>query len=91
MRIARHYRIRGRVQAVGFRLFAQDVAAREGLTGYVCNLPDGAVEAVAEGEAEAVERFERQIRQGPRGARVEAVETESLTPGHGFPGFQVRG
>ena len=45
--------------------------AREGLHGWVRNLPDGRVEIAAEGDAEALERFERAVRQGPRGARVE--------------------
>ena len=44
----------GRVQGVGFRYFAQDAAQREGLHGYVMNREDGTVEALAEGEAEAV-------------------------------------
>ena len=44
MRVARRYLISGRVQGVGFRYFAKDVADREGVTGWVRNLPDGRVE-----------------------------------------------
>ena len=73
MRVARRFVICGRVQGVGFRYFTQDTARREGLTGWVRNLPDGKVEAMVEGEAEAVTRLERAIRTGPRGARVERV------------------
>ena len=55
MLIARQYRISGRVQGVGFRYFALDQAAREGIHGWIRNMPDGRVEALAEGDAEAVE------------------------------------
>jgi acylphosphatase len=52
----------------------------------VRNLDDGRVEAVAEGEAESVTRFERAIRQGPSRARVEHVQVEDIEPPsrHGF-------
>ena len=59
LRIARRYLVSGRVQGVGFRFFADAVAQREGLHGWVRNLPDGRVEALAEGEADALDRFER--------------------------------
>jgi acylphosphatase len=55
----------------------------------VRNLPDGRVEAAADGDAEAVERFERAIRQGPRGARVDQVDVFDDLPGGSF-GFAVR-
>ena len=58
MRVARRLLIGGRVQGVGFRWFAKDAAAREGVCGYVRNLPDGRVEAFVEGDAEAVTRVE---------------------------------
>lgn len=90
MRLARRYVITGRVQGVGFRFFAEAAALREGLHGWVRNLPDGRVEISAEGDAEALERFERQVRQGPRGARVEAVEMHEFAPGSRNTGFEVR-
>jgi acylphosphatase len=90
MRVARRYVISGRVQGVGFRYFAADAAEREGLHGWVRNLPDGRVEITAEGDAEAVERFERQIHHGPRGARVEAVEVDHIAPPGHFGGFSIR-
>jgi acylphosphatase len=80
MIIARRFLVRGRVQGVGFRYFAEERARLEGIGGYVRNLPDGGVEALAEGDAEAVTRFERALRRGPVGARVEGVETETLEP-----------
>ena len=89
MRVARHFLVSGRVQGVGFRYFTQATADREGLHGWVRNLPDGRVEAEAEGDAEAVERFERALRQGPRGARIEQVEVEAVLPSGRDAGFCV--
>jgi acylphosphatase len=89
VRVARRFLISGRVQGVGFRYFAQAAAAREGIHGSVRNLPDGSVEAVAEGEAEALERFERAIRHGPPGARVDHVDVEGTMPAGRDTGFSV--
>ena len=83
MRVARRFLIGGRVQGVGFRYFTKREGQREGLLGWVRNRPDGRVEAECEGDAEAVERFERAIRQGPPGARVDEVTAETLP--NGFP------
>jgi acylphosphatase len=80
MRIARRLLVCGRVQGVGFRYFTYDAASREGIGGWVRNLPDGRVEAFLEGELEAVTRVERQIRQGPRGSRVDSVSVELEIP-----------
>lgn len=80
----------GRVQGVGFRYFAQEAGAREGVYGWVRNLPDGNVEVEAEGEAEAIERFERRIRQGPRGARVDLVDASESVPSHHNTGFEIK-
>lgn len=81
MRVARRFVVSGRVQGVGFRYFALEVARHEGLAGYVRNLDDGTVEAVAEGEVDAVDRFERAIRRGPALADVDEVRVENVTPG----------
>jgi acylphosphatase len=90
MRVARRFVISGRVQGVGFRYFTADVAAREGVTGWVCNLTDGRVEAYVEGEAEAVTRVERALRQGPPSARVAAVEVATDEPSGTFRDFAIR-
>ena len=82
-------RIAGSVQGVGFRWFVQHAAAREGVTGYVRNLPDGTVESYAEGEAEALTRFERAIRSGPPGARVTNVDVEIEDPSGGYKDFSI--
>lgn len=89
MIVARRYVIGGRVQGVGFRFFTETAAEREGLHGWVRNLPDGRVEIAAEGDAEAVERFERHLRNGPRGARVDEVEWDEMAPS-GRHGFTIR-
>jgi acylphosphatase len=90
MRVARRYIISGRVQGVGFRYFTEAAAAREGIHGWVRNLPDGRVEASAEGEADAVDRFESKLRHGPPGARVEDVDVEDTVPSGRDAGFSVR-
>jgi acylphosphatase len=89
MRVARRYLISGRVQGVGFRYFTEAVASREGVHGWVCNLPDGRVEASAEGDADAVARFERALRHGPRGAWVEQVDVFDDVPSD-RTGFTIR-
>ena len=76
MFVARRFVISGRVQGVGFRYFTQEWALREGVTGWVRNLPDGRVEAHVEGEAESVTRVERALRSGPWGARVQTVTVD---------------
>ena len=90
MRVARRFLVSGRVQGVGFRFFAEAAAAREGLHGWVRNLPDGRLEAVAEGEASAVDRFEHALRHGPRAARVDAIVTDDEIPGGRDIGFSIR-
>lgn len=74
------YRVRGRVQGVGYRAFVAEAARAEGLGGWVTNLPDGSVEAWAEGDAEALARLEWRLWQGPPLARVEDVATEDVVP-----------
>jgi acylphosphatase len=88
MRVSRRFVISGRVQGVGFRWFTQDTATREGVKGWVRNLPDGRVEALLEGEEEAVTRVERAIRSGPRGARVENVYVDVQEVG-GYRSFTI--
>jgi acylphosphatase len=89
MIVARRYIVSGRVQGVGFRYFAQDAAVREGVSGFVRNLPDGSVEARVEGELEAVTRVERALAQGPPGARVDHLSVEPAEPTGRVSGFRV--
>jgi acylphosphatase len=86
----RRYLIRGRVQGVGFRYFTQAAASREGLRGWVRNTPDGGVETAVEGERDALDRFEQQIRHGPPGARVDRVEVSDDHAASGETNFTIR-
>jgi acylphosphatase len=90
MIVARRLLIGGRVQGVGFRMFAEASASREGVHGFARNLPDGRVEAFLEGDQEAVDRVELKLRRGPIGARVETVEVEPAAPTYRATGFSIR-
>lgn len=87
MLCARRYVVSGRVQGVGFRWFTERAAAVEGIDGWVRNRPDGCVEIEAEGDAEAVQRFERQIRTGPPAARIDDVFVADVPPSGRKTGF----
>ena len=81
--------IRGHVQGVFFRDSLRRLADREGVHGWAANRPDGAVEAVFEGEPTAVERLVAFAHRGPRGAAVEHVEVRDEAP-EGLRGFTIR-
>jgi acylphosphatase len=80
----------GFVQGVGFRFAVERAARSRGVAGWVRNRPDGAVEAVFEGEREDVEALVDFCREGPRGAEVERVDVVSESP-DGLAGFRVTG
>ena len=82
--------ISGRVQNVGFRYFTQNAAAREGVAGWVQNLPDGRVEVFVEGDENAVTRVERAIRSGPPGARVDDVYVQDDEAAGTLKGFRIK-
>lgn len=90
MVVARRYLVSGRVQGVGFRFFVEHIARQEGVSGHVRNLPDGRVEAQVEGDVMAVGRVEAALWQGPRGARVDGVETQEVAPSGRATGFRIR-
>ena len=73
---ARRAVVQGRVQGVGFRYFAARAARELGVAGWVRNLPDGSVETLVEGDAEAVEGYLDRLRRGPLGSRVDGVVVE---------------
>jgi acylphosphatase len=87
--VARKYLISGQVQGVGYRFFAQRVAARHQVTGYVRNLADGRVEAIAEGTPENVEGFKHDLATGPAFAWVEHVEELNLEPTGAYKSFLI--
>jgi acylphosphatase len=77
----RRYFVRGRVQGVFFRASARNEALHLGLTGYARNLDDGRVEAVARGDAAALDEFQRWLQRGPPAARVDEVLVEEYADG----------
>jgi acylphosphatase len=81
--------VHGRVQGVFFRDSARREARSHGVSGWVCNRGDGAVEAVFEGDPDAVRALVEFCERGPRGAEVERVETTEEEP-EGLSGFEVR-
>ena len=87
--IRRRAIIHGRVQGVFFRDTVRRKAESRNVAGWVSNRPDGAVDAVFEGEPDAVESMLRFCREGPRGATVERVDVTEEEP-EGLSGFAIR-
>jgi acylphosphatase len=80
--------VQGHVQGVFFRETTKRRALSAGVTGWIANRPDGTVEAVFEGEREAVERLVDYAREGPRGARVDWVDVVAEEPEQ-LDGFEI--
>ena len=89
MKLARLYRVRGRVQGVGYRYFVQRAAEELGITGWVRNLDDGGVEVYAIGSASQLADLAGRLRRGPRWAEVRGVD-ESEAPMESHKRFFVR-
>ena len=87
--VARKFLIRGEVQGVGYRFFAQRAAARHQVVGYVRNLADGSVESLAEGTAASVEAFKHDLATGPQWAAVQQVEELVLEPTGNYVSFLI--
>jgi acylphosphatase len=81
--------VRGRVQGVWYRRSCRDQAVAAGVAGWVRNNPDGTVEAVLEGDDDAIASVLAWMRQGPPGAEVAGVEVTSEAV-RGEQGFAVR-
>jgi acylphosphatase len=82
--------ISGRVQGVCFRAYTRDEARRLGLRGWVRNLPDGRVEALAQGDPARIGAFESWCHQGPPHARVQQVEVvEEASDANELPPFEI--
>ena len=82
--------VEGRVQGVGFRMFVVDRARDLGLVGWVANEPGGHVRCVAEGPRRSLELLLADLREGPRGARVERVADTWPSATGEFGRFGVR-
>ncbi len=87
---ARHFLVSGRVQGVGYRYFAYRAALRLGLLGWVRNLADGRVEALAEGSPAALDAFAEELRRGPAHSSVTRLDQQPATA-RGFSGFDIAG
>jgi acylphosphatase len=87
--IRRRVVVHGQVQGVFFRDSTRRLAQQHGVAGSVSNRWDGAVEAVFEGEEDAVRRLVDFARKGPRGAQVESIEVTEEAP-EDLTGFTVR-
>lgn len=84
-----HLVVKGLVQGVCYRATAQDEARALGLSGWVKNLRNGDVEALAQGDAQAVDAFISWCHRGPDEARVEGVLVEDVPAQAGLGAFQV--
>jgi acylphosphatase len=81
--------VRGHVQGVFFRDSCRRQAESRRVAGWITNRPDGAVEAVFEGERSDVAALVEFCRQGPRGAEVRSVDESGEDP-EGLTGFRIR-
>jgi len=88
-RVARGFRVTGRVQGVGFRWWTEAQARALDLSGFVRNLADGSVEVQAVGTVEDLERLERALWDGPDAAAVARVEEHPVDPLGRRSGFAV--
>jgi acylphosphatase len=80
----------GTVQGVGFRFAAREAASACPVTGWVRNLPDGSVEIVAQGAADAVARMTAWAKRGPRHASVARVQVDAIEDSPSFEAFEIR-
>jgi acylphosphatase len=87
--VRRRVVIHGRVQGVFFRDSLRQLAERDGVSGWARNTWDGTVEAVLEGDPEAVERIVAFAHQGPENAHVDRVDVNEEEP-EGLRGFEIR-
>ncbi|MGA6993728.1 MAG: acylphosphatase [Candidatus Deferrimicrobiaceae bacterium] len=85
-----HVVVTGRVQGVFFRASTREAATRLGVAGFVRNLPGQQVEAVLQGEREAVEKVIAFLREGPPGAVVKDIAVEWRKSAEPYEGFHVR-
>ncbi|MEA2537970.1 MAG: acylphosphatase [Chloroflexota bacterium] len=82
--------VRGRVQGVGFRMFASRSATAHGLVGWVANESEGTVHCVAEGPRAALEAFARDLAMGPPGSVVDRIDSSWSAATGGFDRFALR-
>ncbi|MEP6961181.1 MAG: acylphosphatase [Acidobacteriota bacterium] len=86
----RRFIVLGKVQGVGYRYFAARVARELNLSGWVRNLADGSVEAVAVGPRPRLDKFAGELHIGPPRAEVRHVNIEDAPPDAKMEGFHIR-
>lgn len=89
--LAKTFRVRGRVQGVGFRWFVEKEAATLGIAGWVRNRSDGSVEVLAQGTREQLFALRSKLQQGPRASRVDDVEEFESQPQQDMKTFRIEG
>ena len=89
--IARRFLVRGRVQGVGFRWFVEREAHVLAVAGWVRNNHDGSVEILAQGTRDQLSGLHSRLSEGPRAARVDAVEVSEASPVAGLSSFRIEG
>jgi acylphosphatase len=86
---ARRFIVKGRVQGVGFRYFTIHAARACRVVGTVRNLPDGTVEAIAEGSSDSIDEFRKRLWEGPSFSNVTMVEETELLVSRRYTVFDV--
>lgn len=89
--LTKGFLVRGRVQGVGFRWYVEHEAKLLGVSGWVRNNPDGAVEVLATGTREQINALHEHLRMGPRAARVDDVQVFEAQPVQGLKTFRIEG
>ena len=89
MKKTMHCFVSGRVQGVFFRATTREQAQLFGLTGWVCNLPDGRVEVMASGDDQQLRELKEWLKHGPANARVTDLKTEEVEYQE-FNSFSIR-
>lgn len=89
--LTKSFLVRGRVQGVGFRWYVEREAKLIGVSGWVRNNPDGAVEVLATGTREQINALHERLRMGPRAARVDDVQVFDAQAVQGLKTFRIEG
>ncbi|MDI3503474.1 MAG: acylphosphatase [Candidatus Cloacimonadota bacterium] len=83
-------KIEGRVQGVGFRYLAKELAYRLGIRGYVQNLPDGCVRIIADADENTISNYCKLLRLGNGFSRVDKIMTEPIDHPREYYDFEIR-
>lgn len=84
-----HFIFHGRVQGVGFRFLSCYIARDLGLTGFICNLPDGTVEMEAQGEEEKIQMLLLRLSEENGRIRIDEIKKEKIEIQKGEKGFSI--